>query len=100
MKCSRLRTALLTFIIGFISVPILNPLYDKWSEPSVDLPQTVSASVIVVDVETKSKRFDWGGGGGGSGCMCGYGSCVDCSVARKTKPIKSHNRKPRRPTKE
>jgi hypothetical protein len=75
MRYSRIRTALLTFIIGLVSVPFFNPLYDKWREPSVDVPKVLSDSKIVVDLETENRRFALGGGGGSGGREdYGYGS--------------------------
>lgn len=75
MKYSQFRIALLTFSIGLVSVPFLTPYYDKWCEPSVDVPQVESESPVTVIVSTESHPFKNWGGGGGSGCMCGHGDC-------------------------
>jgi hypothetical protein len=89
MKCSKIRTALLTFVLGFLSVPFITGLYDKWSEPYVEMPEVVSESPIIIrvcpepmtDEEAKEFYREHGyhfirqtngincnaGGGGGSG---------------------------------
>ncbi len=67
MKYSQFRIALLTFTIGFLSVPFLTPLYDKWSDPWVDVPQVESESPLTVILSTKEHPFNMNGGGGGSG---------------------------------
>lgn len=48
MKYSQFRIALLTFVFGFYSVPFLTPLYDKWCEPSVNLPKVDSEAPFIV----------------------------------------------------
>lgn len=75
MKYSQFRIALLTFTLGILSVPFLTPVYDKWCEPWVDVPQVESESPITVIVSTKSHPIKNWGGGGGSGCACNYGDC-------------------------
>lgn len=50
MKFSQFRITLLTFILGFYSVSALTPLYDKWSEPSVNLPKIESEEQIIIRV--------------------------------------------------
>lgn len=89
MKFSRLRTALLTCILGIVSVSFFRFEYEKWNEPYVNLPQVVSELPIVVKVcpelksveEQENTRGDYTGGAnswcypysgrqgeGGSGC--------------------------------
>jgi hypothetical protein len=67
MKYSQCRIALLTFIIGLLSVSFLTPLYDKWSEPWVDVPQVETESPLIVILSTDEHPFNMNGGGGGSG---------------------------------
>lgn len=50
MRCSRLRTALLTFFIGITSVAVFNDFYEKWSEPFVEMPQVISDKPIIIFV--------------------------------------------------
>lgn len=70
MKYSQFRIALLTFILGVISVSFVSALYDKWGEPYIELPQVKSDTPIIVVYETAHHHYnqtDTGAGGGGSG---------------------------------
>lgn len=86
MNYPKIRTALLTLILGLVSVPFFTPLLDKWKEPYVELPQIESTSPLFVkrcsDEETPKFYRKYGyivvnktkgincnddGGGGGSG---------------------------------
>ena len=83
MKCSQFRIALLTFVLGVISVSFVGGFYDKWSQPFVELPQAESDAPIIVDIYP-TKRFPMQyGGGGGSGYYCQYSECAtEKSVGR------------------
>lgn len=50
MNFSKLRTAILTCILGIVSVSFFRFEYEKWNEPYVNLPQVVSESPIIVKV--------------------------------------------------
>ena len=87
MKYSQFRIALLTFVLGIVSVPFFNTQYHIWTEIPVDLPQVVSDAPIIVILPTERRPFRMGGGGGSSGCECGSGVCsceTEKSVDRVT----------------
>ena len=78
MKYFQIRTALLTFALGLVSIPFANFLQAKWIESSVELPKVNSDTPILVRVCPEFEKFrkkdptincnqDGGGGGGGSG---------------------------------
>ncbi len=89
MKYSQFRIAILTCIFGIVSVPFFNGLYEKWSEPFVDLPQVVSDTPIIVDVETERKPFNMAGGGG-SGVRCRKHFLEDEIIPKKRKKFRKH----------
>jgi hypothetical protein len=89
MKYSQFRIAILTCILGIVSVPFFNGLYEKWSEPFVDLPQVVSDTPIIVDVETERKPFNMAGGGG-SGIRCTKHFLEDEIIPKKRKKFRKH----------
>ena len=66
MKYFQIRTALLTFTLAVVSVPIISASFDKWREPEIDLPQTKSGSTMTVWVESNKKL----GGGASGGQTC------------------------------
>jgi hypothetical protein len=61
MKYTRFRIAIITCILGIVSVPFFNGLYKKWSEPSVDFPQVVSDTPIIVILPNDKKPFNMTG---------------------------------------
>ena len=89
MKYSQFKIAILTCIFGIVSVPFFNGLYEKWSEPFVDLPQVVSDTPIIVDVETERKPFNMAGGGG-SGVRCRKHFLEDKIIPKKRKKFRKH----------
>ncbi len=50
MRYSKVRIAILTFILGIVSVPFINGQYEKWTEITVDLPQIISDTPLIVDI--------------------------------------------------
>jgi hypothetical protein len=64
MNCSQFRIALLTLILGIVSVPFCNDLYEKWTAIPINLPQAASGSVMIVE----PKQLDEMPIGGGAGC--------------------------------
>jgi hypothetical protein len=66
MKYFQIRTALLTFTLSIVSVPIISASFDKWREPEIDLPQTKSGSTMTLWVESDKKL----GGGASGGQTC------------------------------
>lgn len=75
MKCSRLRIALLTFILGVVSVSFFNSEYNIWTEIQVDVPKVESETPFICNI-VPTKRFsmyrhrdlDFGGSSGGQSC--------------------------------
>ncbi len=63
MNYSRFRIALLTFILGIVSVPFFKTEYEKSTEIQVDLPKVESGSPIIVDIYP-TERFPMHYGGG------------------------------------
>lgn len=65
MNYSKHRTAVLTFILGIVSVTFFKAEYEKWTEIKVDLPKVESSSPIIIDIYP-TKRFPrryYGGSG-------------------------------------
>jgi len=109
MKYPKIRTGLLTFILGVISVPVFTPVLDKWNEPDIELPQIESTSPLVVkrcfDEETATFYRKHGyivvnkttginciddGGGGSGGNLIMVGSYIDDAPAKAN--LKNLNR--------
>ncbi|HEY0429718.1 MAG TPA: hypothetical protein VGC76_18190 [Pyrinomonadaceae bacterium] len=70
MKYSQFIVSILTFALGVLCVPFANGLYEKWSEPYVEVPQAVSESPIVVIAPTEQNPFNMSGGGSSGGQTC------------------------------
>ncbi|MGI8545680.1 MAG: hypothetical protein ACR2MD_19665 [Aridibacter sp.] len=73
MKYSQIRIALLTFTLGFASIPFFDFAQTKWIESSIDLPKAKSEILVImprtIKQMTDSGLTTGGHGGGGNGAL-------------------------------
>jgi hypothetical protein len=83
MKYSQIRIGLLTFMLGFVSVPFLDFLQTKWIESSIDLPKVESGTPIYISPKYDREIIK------GGGSACGREDMTESLVVPKKKGLKS-----------